>query len=80
MSNYTSPMYYNQALVVLDTTAVTSQTQGSVVLYGGLNVNNTMNSTNQTTGSVVFYGGLGIKGDVHGGYAYFKNNAENDIQ
>jgi len=74
MSSYTSPLYYNQALIVLDTTAVTGQTQGSVVLYGGLNVNNTVDSTNQSTGSVVLYGGLGIQGTVNGVNANFSDN------
>ena len=74
MSNYTSPLYYNQALIILDTTPVTSQTQGSMVLYGGLNVNSTRESTNQSTGSVVFYGGVGVQGTIQGGFANFKNN------
>lgn len=74
MSNYTSPLYYNQALIILDTTQSTSLTQGSLVLYGGLNVHCTTQSTHQTSGSVVVHGGVGITGKVNAGFADFTND------
>ena len=74
MSNYTSPLYYNQALIILDTTQATSLTQGSLVLYGGLNVHCTTLSTHQSSGSIVVHGGIGIIGKLNAGFADFKND------
>ena len=45
MSNF-SPMYFEQPIVIFDTTETLSSTTGAFVLYGGLSVNSTYESSN----------------------------------
>ncbi len=70
-----SPLYFEQPLVIFDTTESLNPTTGSFVLYGGISVNSTYGSTNPTTGSATFAGGVGIKENLN----VFKNTTIDGI-
>jgi hypothetical protein len=53
-------MYFEQPIVIFDTTEALSPTTGSFVLYGGLSINATYQSNNASTGAFVIAGGIGI--------------------
>lgn len=61
MASNFSPMYFEQPLVIFDTTEALSTSVGSLVLYGGVNLRATYESTNISTGSFVVAGGVGIQ-------------------
>jgi len=76
MSNF-SPMYFEQPIVVFDTTETLSATTGAFVLYGGLSVNSTYQSTGLTSGSFVLGGGAAVGKDLWvGGVAHIKNTTQ----
>jgi hypothetical protein len=61
----TSPTYYEQPIIILDTTESTSLTSGSLVLYGGLTIHSTTNSVNSSSGSLILGGGVGVLKNVN---------------
>ena len=66
MSNF-SPMYFEQPIVIFDTTETLSSTTGAFVLYGGLSVNSTYESSNISSGSFVLKGGMGVQKNINVG-------------
>ena len=78
MASVYTNLYFNQPLVVLDTTSA-GQTSASLFLYGGFtslgaarlggltSFTNTTQSTDSCTGSVVVSGGVGIQKNLNVG-------------
>lgn len=65
----TSPMYFEQPIVIRDTTEALNTTTGSFVLYGGVSVNATYQSTNYSSGAFTLAGGMGIAKNLNVGGA-----------
>jgi len=77
MASNFSPMYFEQPIVIFDTTQALSRTSGSFVLYGGVSLNATHDSTSITNGSFVVAGGVGIEKNLNvGGIQKITNNTE----
>ena len=77
MASNFSPMYFEQPIVIFDTTQALSRTSGSFVLYGGVSLNATHDSTSITNGSFVVAGGVGIGKNLNvGGIQTISNTAE----
>lgn len=55
-----SPMFFEQPIVIFDTTQASNLTTGSFVVYGGLSVNATYQSNNASSGAFILAGGVGI--------------------
>ena len=84
--NYNS-LYFENPIVILDTTDSVNSTTGSLVLYGGLSVGATTNfsgimkitnnttSTDVSTGALVLSGGIGTDDNLNvGGNAYIQGS------
>jgi hypothetical protein len=65
-SNFT-PTYFEQPIVIFDTTEALNATTGSFVLYGGLSIASTYESTGLTTGAFVLHGGMGVQSNLNVG-------------
>ena len=77
MSSLFSNYYFNQAVIILDSTNSTGKTSGSLLLYGGMAVTgdntfsgqthvvNTVGSTSSSTGAFIIDGGIGIKENIY---------------
>ena len=77
MATTFSPMYYEQPIVIVDTTEALSLTSGSLVLFGGVSVNSTYQSFNASTGSIVVAGGVGIHKNLNvGGIVSLESTVE----
>jgi hypothetical protein len=77
MASNFSPMYFEQPIVIFDTTQSLNATTGAFVLYGGLSVNATYQSSSTSTGAFVLSGGLGVQKDVSvGGIQHIYNTTE----
>jgi hypothetical protein len=77
MASNFSPMYFEQPIVIFDTTQALSRTSGSFVLYGGVSLNATHDSTSITNGSFVVAGGVGIEKNLNvGGIQTITNDTE----
>ncbi len=73
----TSPMYFEQPIVIFDTTEALNLTTGSFVLYGGVSVNSTYNSNSISTGAFVVAGGAAIQKDLNvGGITNIRSTAD----
>ena len=68
-----SPMFFNQAMVILDTTTSINPTTASLVLYGGVSLGDLTQSTNTSTGALVINGGLAVQSNLYGTYANLPN-------
>jgi hypothetical protein len=55
-----SPMYFEQPIVIFDTTQALNQTTASFVVYGGMSIAATDQSTDVSSGAFVLAGGIGI--------------------
>ena len=64
MSNF-SPMYFEQPIVLFDTTESLNATTGSFVLYGGVSINSTYQSSDTSTGAFVLSGGMAIQKNLN---------------
>jgi len=68
MASNFSPMYFEQPIVIFDTTQSLNSTSGSFVLYGGMSINATADSSyGFTDGSFVLSGGMGIQKNLNVG-------------
>jgi NDP-sugar pyrophosphorylase family protein len=56
----TSPMYFEQPIVIFDTTEALNATTGSFVLHGGVSIGATYDSNSVSSGAFVLAGGAGI--------------------
>lgn len=65
----TSPMYFEQPIVIFDTTEALNTTTGSFILYGGVSVNSTYQSTSYSSGAFTLAGGMGIAKNLNVGGA-----------
>ena len=76
MSNF-SPMFFEQPIVIFDTTQSLNATTGAFVLYGGLSINATYQSTSTSTGGFVLSGGMAVQKDVSvGGIQHIYNTTD----
>lgn len=77
MDSFTN-LYFNQSLIILDTTASANTTTGSLVVYGGAslndthisgvtNISNSTVSTNTASGALIVFGGVGVANNIHVG-------------
>ena len=77
MSSNFSPMYFEQPIVIFDTTESVNSTTGSFVLYGGVSINADYNSTHTSSGAFVLSGGMAVQKDVSvGGIQHIYNVTE----
>ncbi|NBP15223.1 hypothetical protein EBU95_12610 [bacterium] len=73
----TSPMYFEQPIVIFDTTEALNLTTGSFVLYGGVSIEATYESTTTSTGAFVVGGGVAIQKNLNvGGIQHITNTTE----
>ena len=78
MSNF-SPMYFEQPIVIFDTTQSLNSTSGAFVLYGGVSINATYQSTDTSSGAFVLSGGMGIQKQLNvGGITNINNTTQSD--
>jgi hypothetical protein len=61
MASNFSPMFFEQPIVIFDTTQSLNSTSGSFVLHGGMSINATYQSSNTSSGAFVLSGGMGIQ-------------------
>ncbi len=79
MSANFSPLYFEQPIVIFDTTQSSNSTSGSFVLYGGVSINATYDSTTTSTGAFVLSGGMGIQKNLYvGGTTNIKNTTQSE--
>ena len=77
MASNFSPMYFEQPIVIFDTTQSLNSSTGSFVLYGGVSVHSTYQSTDTSSGSIVVSGGIGIQKNLNvGGIQTISNDTE----
>jgi hypothetical protein len=62
-------MYFEQPIIIRDTTEALNTTTGAFVLYGGVSVNATYQSTNYSTGAFTLAGGMGVAKNLNVGGA-----------
>jgi len=77
-SNF-SPMFFEQPIVIFDTTASESPTSGSFVLYGGMSVNADYQSDNVSSGAFILSGGIGVQKKLNVGgitHVYAEDESE----
>ena len=67
MASNFSPMFFEQPIVIFDTTQSLNSTSGSFVLYGGVSINATYQSTDTSSGAFVLSGGMGIQKQLNVG-------------
>ena len=76
MSNF-SPMFFEQPIVIFDTTQSLNATSGAFVLYGGVSINATYQSSSTSTGAFVLSGGMAVQKDISvGGIQHIYNTTE----
>ena len=76
MSNF-SPMFFEQPIVIFDTTQSLNASTGAFVLYGGLSINATYDSSSTSTGGFVLSGGMAVQKDVSvGGIQHIYNTTD----
>jgi len=79
MASNFSPMFFEQPIVIFDTTQSLNSTSGSFVLYGGVSINATYQSTTTSTGAFVLSGGMGIQKQLSvGGITTIYNTTESE--
>jgi hypothetical protein len=79
MASNFSPMYFEQPIVIFDTTQSLNSTSGSFVLYGGVSINATYDSSSTSTGAFVLSGGMGIQKNLSvGGITTIYNTTESE--
>jgi hypothetical protein len=77
MTSNFSPMFFEQPIVIFDTTQSLNATTGAFVLYGGLSINATYQSTSTSTGGFVLSGGMAVQKDVSvGGIQHIYNTTD----
>lgn len=77
MASNFSPMYFEQPIVIIDTTESLYTTSGAFVLYGGMSINATYDSATTSTGAFILSGGMGIQKQLNvGGITHIKSTTE----
>ena len=77
MSSNFSPMYFEQPIVIFDTTQSLNATTGAFVLYGGVSINADYQSVSTSSGAFVLSGGMAVQKDVSiGGIQHIYNDTE----
>lgn len=70
-------MYFEQPIIIFDTTEALNSTTGSFLVYGGVSINSTYQSTNVTSGAFTVAGGVGISKNVNiGGITNIRDTTE----
>ena len=67
MASNFSPMYFEQPIVIFDTTQSLNSTSGSFVLYGGVSINATYQSESTSSGAFVLSGGMAVQKNLNVG-------------
>ena len=67
MASNFSPMYFEQPIVIFDTTQSINSTSGSFVLYGGVSINATYQSESTSSGAFVLSGGMAVQKNLNVG-------------
>ena len=79
MASNFSPMYFEQPIVIYDTTQSLNSTSGSFVLYGGMSINAAYQSTDTSSGAFVLSGGVGIQKRLNvGGITHISDTTESE--
>lgn len=63
----TSPMYFEQSIVIFDTTESLNASTGSFVIYGGMSIGATYQSSSVSTGAFVVSGGIATQKNINVG-------------
>ena len=63
MSNF-SPMFFEQPIVIFDTTESLNSTSGAFVLYGGVSINAKYQTVDTSSGAFVLSGGMAVQKDI----------------
>lgn len=63
----TSPMYFEQPIIIRDTTESLNYTTGSFITYGGITINSTYESAGPTSGAFIVRAGAGVGGKLNVG-------------
>lgn len=63
----TSPIYFEQPLVIFDTTESLNASTGSFVIYGGVSIGATYQSSSVSTGAFVVSGGIATQKNINVG-------------
>lgn len=70
-------MFFEQPVVIFDTTESLSPTTGAFVLYGGLSINATYDSSDISSGGFVLSGGMAVKKNISvGGIQHIYNTTD----
>jgi hypothetical protein len=76
MSNF-SPMFFEQPIVIFDTTESLNATSGAFVLYGGVSINASYESSTTSSGAFVLSGGMAVQKNISvGGIQHIYNTTE----
>ena len=76
MSNF-SPMFFEQPIVIFDTTESLNSTSGAFVLYGGVSINANYQTIDTSSGAFVLSGGMAVQKDVSiGGIQHIYNDTQ----
>ena len=76
MSNF-SPMFFEQPIVIFDTTQSTNSSSGAFVLYGGVSINATYDSSTTSSGAFVLSGGMAVQKNISvGGIQHIYNTTQ----
>ena len=79
MSSNFSPLYFEQPIVVLDTTQALNASSGSFVLYGGVSINAAYESNDTSSGAFVLSGGMAVQKQLNvGGITHIVNSTESE--
>ena len=67
MASNFSPMYFEQSIVIFDTTQPLNSTSGSFVSYGGVRINAEYESTDTSSGAFLLSGGMAVQKNLNVG-------------
>ena len=79
MASNFSPLYFEQPIVIYDTTQALNSSVGSFVLYGGVSINATYQSSSTSTGAFVLSGGAAVQKNLYvGGITNIRNSTQSE--
>jgi hypothetical protein len=79
MASNFSPLYFEQPIVIYDTTESLNSSVGSFVLYGGVSINATYQSSSTSTGAFVLSGGAAVQKNLYvGGITNIRNSTQSE--
>ena len=79
MASNFSPMYFEQSIVIFDTTQPLNSTSGSFVSYGGVRINAEYESTDTSSGAFLLSGGMAVQKKLNvGGITNISNITQSE--